>query len=85
MPKQSTEDHGIILHFAGKHHLFPVANKANRAEVRLSTHDDVKAEEVRVGWDGYFRPFLDRGLVFVYDDAGGQAMTRAEAEAAVKA
>ena len=40
-------------------------------------------DETRVGWPIYFRPFIDRGLVFLYDDAGGQAVTRAEADAAL--
>ena len=39
--------------------------------------------EARVGWPVYFRPFIDRRLVFLYDEAGGQAVTRAEADAAL--
>ena len=84
MPKQATTDHGVILHYAGAHHLFPVAKKDKASEVRLAGHDDVAEGEVRVGWDGYFRPFIDGGLVFVFDETGGKAMSRAEADAAVK-
>ena len=41
---------------------------------------DIGPDEIRVGWPAYFRPFIDRRLVFVYDDVSGQAMTRAEAD-----
>ena len=85
MPKQATEDHGVILHYAGAHHLFPVVKKERTSEIRLASHDDVAADELRVGWDAFFRPFLDLGLVFVFDEAGGKPMTRAEAAAALKA
>jgi hypothetical protein len=83
MPKRRTTDHGEIIHFAGRHRLFPVARKDDAAQVRLATREDVRAEEVRVGWPIYFRPFIDRRLVFLYDEAGpsGQAVTRAEADA----
>jgi hypothetical protein len=81
MPKRATTDHGEIIHFAGRHHLFPVARKDDPSAVRLASRDDVTADEVRVGWPAYFRPFIDRHLVFVYDEEGGQAMSRAEADA----
>jgi hypothetical protein len=83
MPKQATTDHGEIIHFAGRHHLFPVAEKADLSKVRLASREDAKENEVRVGWPVYFRPFIDRRLVFLYDDSGGQAVTRAEADAAL--
>ena len=82
MPKKATTDHGEIIHFAGRLHLFPVARKDDAAHVRLASKDDVQENEVRVGWPGYFRPFIDRRLVFLYDETGGQAVTRAEAAAA---
>ena len=82
MPKKVTTDHGEIIHFAGQHHLFPVADKAHPRRVRLATRDDVAAAEVRVGWPVYFRTFIDDGLVFLYDETAGQAVTRAEADAA---
>jgi hypothetical protein len=81
MPKRATTDHGEIIHFAGRHHLFPVARKDDATAVRLASRENVTADEVRVGWPAYFRPFIDRRLVFVYDEEGGQAMTRAEADA----
>jgi hypothetical protein len=85
MPKKITKDHGEIIHFAGRHKLFPVALKADAAQVRLASREDVRAEEVRVGWPIYFRPFIDRHLVFLYDEQApsGQAVTRAEADAAL--
>ncbi len=84
MAKKATTDHGEIIHFAGRHHLFPVAAKDDAARVRLATREDVQENEVRVGWPAYFRTFIDRRLVFLYDDAGGQAVTRAEADAAIR-
>jgi hypothetical protein len=80
--KKVTTDHGEIIHFAGRHHLFPVAKKADALSVRLSTREDVKDDEVRVGWPVYFRPFIDRGLVFLHDEASGEAVTREQAAAA---
>jgi hypothetical protein len=85
MAKMATTDHGEIIHFAGAHHLFPVARKDDATQVRLAARDDVKENEVRVGWPVYFRPFIDAGLVFLHDEAGGQAVTRAEAAAALAA
>src|SRR6267154_4512679 len=78
---QYTIDHGEIIHFAGRLRLFPVAKNSAAAAVRLASRDDVQPDEVRVGWPAYFRPFIDRRLVFVYDETGGQAVTRAEADA----
>jgi hypothetical protein len=83
MARKATTDHGEIIHFAGRRHLFPVALRTDPTQVRLASRDDVKEAEVRVGWPAYFRPFIDRRLVFLYDDAGGQAVTRAEADAAL--
>lgn len=83
MPKKVTTDHGEIIHFAGHHHLFPVASRADPSHVRLATREEVKEGDVRVGWPDYFRPFIDRRLVFLYDETGGQAVTRAEADAAM--
>jgi hypothetical protein len=80
--RRSTVDHGEIIHFAGRLHLFPVARSDDPAAVRLASRDDVQAGEVRIGWPGYFRPFIDRNLVFVYDDQGGRAVTREEARSA---
>ena len=80
MAKKMTTDHGEVIHFAGRLHLFPVALGG---EVRLASRDDLKEGEVRVGWPAYFRVFIDRRLVFLYDEAGGQAATRAEADAAL--
>lgn len=82
MGKKATTDHGEIIHFAGQHHLFPVASKSDPSQVRLAAREDVQEGEVRVGWPAYFRPFIDRRLVFLYDETGGQAVTRAEAAAA---
>jgi len=76
-----TVDHGEIIHFAGRLRLFPVAKRGDAMAVRLASREDVQADEVRVGWPAYFRPFIDRDLVFVYDDQGGRAVTRAEARA----
>lgn len=81
MAKKATTDHGEIIHFAGAHHLFPVAKKADALAVRLAGESDVAADELRVGWKTYFRPFIDRGLVFLHDEESGQAVTRAEADA----
>jgi len=80
MPKRVTRDHGEIIHFAGRLKLFPVAGPGG--EVRLAAREDVKPDEKRIGWPAYFRPFIDRRLVFLYDETGGQAVTRAEADAA---
>lgn len=74
MSKRATTDHGEIIHFAGAHKLFPV--QAANGEVRLASRDDVAAGETRVGWPVYFRPFIDRQLVFLYDETGGQAVSR---------
>ena len=82
MPKKATTDHGEIIHFAGQRHLFPVASKNDLTQVRLAARDEVREDEVRVGWPAWFRPFIDRRLVFLYDETGGQAVTRAEAVAA---
>ena len=81
MPKRATTDHGEIIHFAGRHRLFPVVRNDDPAAIRLALREDVTADEVRVGWPAYFRPFIDRRLVFVYDETGGQAVTHAEADA----
>ena len=81
MPKRATTDHGEIIHFAGRRRLFPVVRKEDPSAIRLASREDVAADEVRVGWPAWFRPFIDRKLVFVYDETGGQAMTRAEADA----
>ena len=81
MRKRATTDHGEIIHFAGRHRLFPVAKRDDRKQVRLAAREEVREDELRVGWQDYFRPFIDRGLVFVYDETGGQAVTRAEADA----
>src|SRR3954466_6263247 len=81
MAKRGTTDHGVIIHFAGRLHLFPVAKQGDPATVRLAVREDVQPDEVRVGWPAYFRPFIDRRLVFVYDDRGGRAVTREQARA----
>jgi hypothetical protein len=83
MPKRITVDHGEIIHFAGAHRLFPVARRDDAALVRLASKETQTAEETRVGWPAYFRPFIDRHLVFLMDEAEGRALTRAEAEAAL--
>jgi hypothetical protein len=85
MPKHATTDHGQIIHFAGRHHLFPVASKTDGLQVRLATREEVKEDEVRVGWPAYFRPFIDGRLVFLYDEASGQAVSRAEADVQIQA
>ena len=85
MAKQVITDHGRILHFAGAHHLFPVAKKTDAGQIRLTSHDAVAEDEVRIGWDAFFRPFIDRGLVFLHDEAGGQPVTKDEASQALKA
>jgi hypothetical protein len=79
MAKKATTDHGEIIHYAGRHHLFPVARTDDEAAVRLASREDVRPDEVRIGWPRYFRPFIDHRWVFVYDETGGQAMTREEA------
>ena len=83
MPKRATTDHGEIIHFAGRYHLFPVAKRADRAQIRLAARDEVRDDELKIGWQDYFRPFIDRRLVFLYDETGGQAVTRAEADGAL--
>jgi hypothetical protein len=72
MAKTATKDHGKIIHFAGAHHLFPVAKKAERAQIRLSADDAVAEDETRIGWDAFFRAFIDGGLAFVHDEAEGR-------------
>ena len=79
--KVITADHGEIIHFAGRLRLFPVAKSGDARSVRLASREDVQPDEVRVGWPTYFRPFIDDRLVFVHDDQGGRAMTRAQAQA----
>jgi hypothetical protein len=81
--KKVTEDHGEIIHFAGRHRLFPVAKKADRPSVRLASREDVAPDEVRIGWDSFFRAFIDRGLVFLFDETSGQVATREQAAAAL--
>ena len=71
MSKRATLDHGEIIHFAGAHHLFPVARK-----------DEVRSDELRVGWPAYFEPFNPRALGFLIDGDEGRAVTRREAEEA---
>ena len=85
MAKQVTNDHGRILHYAGAPHLFPVAKKADRAQIRLASHDENLDSEVRIGWDAFFRPFIDRGLVFLHDETSGQPVTAAEAQKSLAA
>src|SRR5205085_9006457 len=68
MPKRVTRDHGEIIHFAGRLKLFPVAGPGG--EVRLAAREDVKPDEKRIGWPAYFRPFIDRRLVFLYYETG---------------
>ncbi len=60
---KQTIDHGEIIHFAGRKHLFPVASKTG---MRLASREDVKPDETRIGWPAWFRPFIDRRLVFLY-------------------
>ena len=83
MTKKATTDHGEIIHFAGRRLLFPVVARSDATRIRLASREDQKEDEVRVGWPAFFRPFIDRRLVFLYDDAGGQAVTRAEADEAM--
>lgn len=85
MPKQATTDHGRIIHFAGRHQMFPVASASDPSRVRLATREDVAADEVRVGWPAYFRPFIDGRLVFLHDETSGQAVSREEAAAQLSA
>jgi hypothetical protein len=80
MAKRITVDHGEIIHFAGAHQLFPVARREDSSAVRLASKDEPLPDEVRVGWPVYFRPFIDRRLVFFMDDGSGRAISRAEAE-----
>ena len=80
MPQRITVDHGEIIHFAGAHHLFPVAKKNDALSVRLASKGEVTADDTRIGWPGFFRPFIDRGLVFLMDEAEGRALTPAEAD-----
>ena len=80
MAKRITVDHGEIIHFAGAHRLFPVARKEDPAQVRLAARDEVRPDETRVGWPAYFRPFIDRKLVFLVEDNKGRTITRAEAD-----
>jgi hypothetical protein len=82
MAKKVTTDHGEIIHLAGFRRLFPVGKKADIARVRLAADGEVEPDELRIGWPAYFRPFIDRGLVFLYDESTAQAVTRAEADAA---
>jgi hypothetical protein len=82
MTKKVTIDHGEIIHLAGFRRLFPVGKKADGAQVRLAAAGEVGDDEARIGWPAYFRPFIDRGLVFLYDESTGQAVTREEADAA---
>jgi hypothetical protein len=84
MPKHATTDHGQVIHFAGRHQLFPVASKADSTQVRLAGREDVREDEVRIGWPAYFRPFIDGRLVFLYDETSGQAVTREEADVQVQ-
>src|SRR5256885_15640031 len=79
MAKRMTTDHGEIIHFAGRLHLFPVAKRGDANAARLATREDVQPDEVRGGWPAYFRPFIDRDRVFVYDAQGGRAMSRDQA------
>ena len=84
MPKVATTDHGKIIHFAGAHHLFPVAKKSDRAQIRLSAGDGVADDELRFGWDAFFRAFIDAGMVFVHDDSEGRPVKGADLEAALR-
>ena len=80
------EDHGEIIHYAGRHHLFPVARRDDPRRVRLAGKEDGNnPDETRVGWGEYFEPFNRDGLVFLAGDGKGAAVTRAEAEAAIAA
>jgi hypothetical protein len=83
MPKRATTDHGEIIHFAGRRHLFPVVSRTDPARIRLASADDQAGDEVRVGWPAWFRPFINDRLVFLYDESSGQAVTREAADAAL--
>ena len=81
MPRRATTDHGEIIHYAGRHHLFPVARRDDPTAIRLASRDSLPEGELRIGWPGFFRTFIDRKLVFVYDETGGQVVAHAEADA----
>lgn len=81
MAKRATTDHGEIIHFAGRRRLFPVARRDDPSAIRLASRDDLSEQEVKIGWPAFYRPFIDLKLVFVYDETGGQVMTRADADA----
>ncbi len=83
MPKKATTDHGEIIHFAGRRLLFPVVARSDATRIRLASREDQKEDEVRVGWPAFFRPFIDRNLVFLYDETSGQPVSRAEAHEAL--
>jgi hypothetical protein len=83
MPKKATADHGEVIHFAGRLKLFPVAARVDATQIRLASREDQREDEVRIGWPAFFRPFIDRHLVLLYDETSGQAVTRAEADAAL--
>jgi len=84
MSKAATVNHGTIIHFAGAHHLFPVSKKSDPAQIRLTSNESIAEDDVRIGWDTFFRVFIDGGMVFVHDEAEGRPVKRSEAEAALR-
>jgi len=74
MPKRATTDTGRSS-ISRAPPAVPGGAQGRSSAIRLASREDVTADEVRVGWPAYFRPFIDRRLVFVYDETGGQAVT----------
>jgi hypothetical protein len=79
MTKQTTTDHGVILHWAGAHQRFPVSKKGEPAKIRLAAHNGVASDEERIGWPAFFGPFTKAGMVFLYDETDGQPASAASA------
>jgi len=72
MPKKATTEPRRDHPLRWRRRLFPVASGPMPRKIRLASREDVKEEETRIGWPAYFRPFIDRRLVFLYDDAGAR-------------
>jgi hypothetical protein len=72
----TTTDRGVVIHFAGRHHLSPALRDGVPV---LAGHGDGSAE--RCGWAPFFASLEERGLSARLDPEAGAFTTAPRAEA----